>query len=308
MKFTTTALFAAAAIGASAHPSGHAHKHAHRSVGEAKFVQYVQPQPSVEAVAVAEPTSTTAEAPQPTTEAPTQQSSAAPEDDSSSSGGDSGVDTYTEFCGGQSYTKVWNKKRATTAEIAFKGNIGAPGDYGCNMMLVKSNVAKKYKYVAAIKNASDKEQECVAYLKIGPVNDEINGFFKGKEAKSFSIPAGVTQHLAVDDNTQGGVICQAGGIETTTWGEFASTWAEFDMGNASNDNWSGADASCLVASRAGLDIPGLQICGHGECSTINPGGSGTNAFLKGMEAEDGHGLNIPAGDVWLDITVGYSGN
>ncbi|KAG9251873.1 uncharacterized protein F5Z01DRAFT_254266 [Emericellopsis atlantica] len=295
MKFTTTALFAAAAIGASAHPSGHAHKHAHRSAGAAKFVQYVQPQPSVEAVAAAEPQPTTNEAPAQTTTAQADQG-----DDSSSSGGDSGVDTYTEFCGGKS-------KRATAAEIAYTGNIGTAGDYGCNMMLVKSNVAKKYNYVAAIKNASGKDQDCVAYNKIGPVNNEINGFFKGNEAKSFTIPAGVTQHLAVDENTQGGVICQAGGIETTTWGEYASTWAEFDMANTSNGGWSGADASCLVASRAGLDIPGLQICSQGTCSTINPGGSGTNAFLEGMEAEDGLGLNLPAGDVWLDITVGYSG-
>ncbi|KAI6782754.1 Allergen Asp f-like protein [Emericellopsis cladophorae] len=295
MKFTTTALFAAAAIGASAHPSGHAHKHAHRSAGAAKFVQYVQPQPSVEAVAAAEPTTTAAEAPAKTTAAQADQ-----DDDSSSSGGDSGVDTYTDFCGGKS-------KRATVAEIAYTGNIGTADDYGCNMMLVKSNVAKKYNYIAAIKNASDKQQECVAYLKIGPENNEINGFFKGKEAKSFSIPAGVTQHLAVDENTQGGVICQVGGIETTKWGEYASTWAEFDMANTSNDGWSGADASCLVASRYDMTIPGLQICGHDTCSTINPGGTGTNAFLKGMEAEDGWGLNIPAGDVWLDITVGYEG-
>jgi hypothetical protein len=305
MRFTTTALFAAAAIGASAHPSGHPHQHAHRSVGAQKFVQYVQPQaPAVEAVPVPEPAPTTSEAPK-AAEAPKEAPKEKKPKEDKNKGGDSGVDTYTEFCGGQQYTKIW--KRATLAEIAYKGNIGAPGDYGCNMMLVKSNVAKEYKYVAAIKNDADQEQECVAYLKIGPVNDEINGFFKGKEAKSFKIPPGVTQHMALDENTQGGVICQVGGIETTQWGEFASTWAEFDMGNASNGGWSGADASCLTASRYDMTIPGLQICGHGTCSTINPGGTGTNAFLKGMEAEDGHGLNIVPGKVWLDITVGFSG-
>jgi hypothetical protein len=321
MKVSVPVLLAAA-LGVSAHPSGHGHRHAHRSLeARNEFVMYQKPPPP-------EPTTTsttsTAAPPKPTTsstteevkiavatEEPSSTSSAAPkpkpspdnsDDDSSSSGGSGlGVSTYTEFCGGN------KKKRATLEEIAYKGNTGTDDNYGCNMMLVQSNVAEKYKYLAIIENIDDEDYECVAYNKIGP-DGGINGFFDGHEAIRFIIPAGGKQHLAADENTQGGVICDKGSVPLTSFGEFASTWAEWDFGNESNDGWSGADASCLVAAALGLDIPGLQICGHDTCSTIYPGGDGENAFLGGMEALDGLGLNIAPGKVRLEVTYGFKGS
>lgn len=321
MKFSTAAVLLTSALGVSAHPSGHGHKHAHRSLEAREFVMYNKPPPppAPEPTTTSapppppKPTSTKAPEPEPTTEAPKPKPS--PEDDSSSGSDDAvgifqkanelkdaglGVSTYTEFCGGK------KAKRATLDQIMYVGNIGTDDDYGCNMMLVGSNVADEYKYVARIENVDEDDYDCVAYLKVGP-DGGINGFFDGNEALRFTLPGGTVQHLAADANTQGGVICDKGKIPLTKWGGFASTWAEFDFGNESNDGWSGGDASCLIATAQGMPVPGLNMCGHDECSTIFPGGDGINAFLAGMEEEDGFGLNIPAGKARITITYGFTG-
>lgn len=316
MKFSAPLAVAAAAIGVSAHPSGHGHNHnlAHRSAQQ--FVKYVQPAP--------EPTTTSSPPPPPPK--PTAEEKPKPEagifkeesteekkpekkpeqkqTDNSSGGGSEGqgVSSYTPFCGGA------KTKRATLEEIAYTGNVGSDGDYGCNMMLAKASAAKEYKYKAKINNVLDKEQHCVGYLKIGP-KGLIDGFFSGNQVLDFYVPANSVQYVVADENTQGGVICDVGEVPVADFGEWASTWAEFDFGNESNDGWSGADASCLVASRQGHDIPGMQICGCGsECSKIWPGGKGSNAFTAGMEAEDGWGLNCVAGPLELEIDIGWNGN
>ena len=296
MKVSASALLIAAALGGvSAHPSGH--KHMHRSLEERGFVKAGRPAPPAPTT-TAQPT-TQAPKPTSTSEAAAKPTSSKPSNGSGSGSGQ-GVSTYTEFCGGK------KAKRATTAEIAYKGNVGVTGNYGCNMMLAQSNVADEYKYNVKIKNAVDDEQECVCYNKIG-ADDGINGFFDGNEALRFKLPGNGVQYVVADENTQGGCICGVGKVPLTSFGEFASTWAEFDFGNESNGGWSGADASCLVSAAEGLDIPGMNLCGHGTCSTINPGGTGKNAFLGGMEALDGLGLNIPAGKARLEVTVGYQG-
>jgi hypothetical protein len=96
-------------------------------------------------------------------------------------------------------------------------------------------------------------------------------------------------------------------VPKTSYGQYAGVWFEFDFGNPSNGGWSGADCSSLVASSAGMPVPGCQVCCGGVCSTINPGGSGTNAFLAGMEAVDGLGCNLPPGSQHLQANVGFSG-
>lgn len=311
MKVSASAVLLAAALGGvSAHPSGHAHKHMHRSLEErGNFVKAGRPAPPEPTTTSTTAVPTTTAAPPPseptsTSEAPAPSSSAPSNGggNGGSGGEGQGVSTYTEFCNGEK-SKV---KRATAEQIAYKGNVGTDSNYGCNMMLAKSSVADEYKYSVKVVNALSEEQECVCYNKIGPTGG-INGFFDGNEAIKFKLPADGTQYVVADDNTQGGCVCDVGSVPLTGSGEFASTWAEFDFGNDSNDGWSGADASCLVAAAEGLDIPGMNLCGHGTCSTIYPGGKGKNAFLAGMEALDGLGLNIPAGKARITVTVGYSG-
>ena len=322
MKFTTTAALLSAAIGATARPSGHAHSHAHRSIeARGNFVMNMKPvAPPVVPETTAAPAPTeAAPAPKPKKEKkpkepkqpeepkePTETKQPSQKQPKPSPSKGSGK--AKPFCGGKSYTKVYdNKKRASIADIFSKGNIGADDDYGCNMMIVDEDVAEDYEHITTFTNKAGKSMECACFNKIGPSNDEVNGFFNGKQALKFNIGAGEKKYLAADDNTQGGCSCGVGKVALTNWGEFADTWLEFDFKSAVNDDWSGADASCLVAAAEGMDILGMQVCGHDECSTINPGGTGTNAYLGGMEAEDGVGLNIAPGKVRLDVTLGYTG-
>jgi hypothetical protein len=300
MKFTTTAAIMAAAMGASAHPSGHAHMHAHRSIeARSNFVMAKKPViPAPAPVEVASVPETTASKPKPKPKPTTQPDPAAP-----SSGSSSGA--IKPFCDGVTYTKSYSK-RATLADISYKGNVGAEGNYGCNLMMVDADIAEDYDHLTTFTNAADEDQECACFLKIGADNG-INGFFNGNQALKFSIGAGEKKYLVADDNTQGGCACGPGSVPLTSFGEFAGTWIEFDFNSDINNHWSGADASCLVSVAAGMDIPGMEVCGHDTCSTINPGGTGTNAYLGGMEAEDGVGLNIGPGKVRLAVTVGYSG-
>jgi len=283
-------LLLAAAVSVSAHPSGHAHMH--RSIDKrGKFVMAKKPTiplpaPSVEATEV-KPTQPS----EPKKEEPKK------EEPKPSSG------EVKAFCNGNAKRVI---KRATLDQIMYAGNVGSHGNYGCNMMVVDNDHADEYKYITTFTNESGEDQKCVCFNKIGP-DGGVNGFFKGNQAVDFTLPAGGKKVLAADENTQGGCACGTGSVPLTSFGEFASTWLEFDFGNESNGGWSGADASCLVSAANGLDIPGLNVCGHGTCSTINPGGTGENAFLGGMEALDGLGLNLPAGKVRLEVAVGYSG-
>lgn len=297
MKFSSTTLLLAAALGVAAHPSGHAHKHIHRSAVDKRTDFFVakKPAPPAPVKAVVAPSSVVVPAPTtPTAQATPQASSP------SGSGSGTGASVYTPFCGGKT------SKRATAAQIGYKGNVGTAGNYGCNMMLIQSSIANQYDYTTTFTNAGSEDQKCACWNKIGPDNG-INGFFKGNQALNFDLPAGGSQVVAADANTQGGCSCGAGELSLTNFGQFAGTWVEFDFGNESNGGWSGADASCLVAAKYGLTIPGLNVCGSGTCSTILPGGTGTNAYLAGMEDADGVGLNLPAGKTSLQVTVAYQG-
>jgi hypothetical protein len=309
MKFTASALLLASAFGASAHPSGH-HGHLHRSVDKrGHFFAAVKPEPTTTTAPAPVTTSSVAPPPPP----PSSTSSAAPvpsatgslENNNESSSGSS---SSASFCGGNYKRHLPDvSKRATLADISYVGNLGASGNYGCNIKEVSAAEAESYEHLMTFDNVSGEDQKCVCFLKIGE-DGGINGFFNGNQAIDFSIPSGGSSYIVADDDTQGGCACGTGGsVPLTSWGEFASTWLEYDFKSKVNNGWSGADASCLVSSALGLDIPGLQVCGHDTCSTINPGGSGTNAYLKGMEDEDGVGLNIPPGDVRLTIKVGYQG-
>ncbi|KAL6871249.1 hypothetical protein J3F83DRAFT_734752 [Trichoderma novae-zelandiae] len=283
MKFSTTSVLLAAALGVSAHPSGHAHKRAHNSVeARGDFVMANKP----------------AEAPTTTSAAPV----ASPTATASSGSESSGTATVKPFCGG-------NSKRATAAEIAYKGNVGAGGSYGCNIMTIDNSLVDKYQYTMVFDNAGA-DTTCFCWNKIGP-DGGINGFFKGNQAITFDVPAGGKQAVAVDTNSQVGCACGSGGPELTPIGQFASTWVEADFGNISNGGWSGADASSLVAAAAGMTIPGLKVCGTGDaagtCSTIFPGGKGDNAFTAGTEYLDGLGLNLAPGKTSLLVTIDYQG-
>lgn len=310
MKVSASVLLAAA-LGVSAHPSGHGHKHAHRSVeARADFVMAAKPvipapEPTTTSVAPPPPPpTTTSVAPPPaktTTAAPkVEETTVNTESTDSSSSGSTGGSSKA-FCGGKS-----NRKRATLGEIAYTGNVGTSGDYGCNMMMVDS--ASGYDYTSTFTNVGDDSQTCVCWLKIGPLG-LINGFFTGNEVLTFDLPAGSSKVLAAEANTQGGCACGHGEVPLSGNGQFASTWYEFDYANESNNGWSGMDISSIVPAAEGMTIAGMKCCDADEstCSTIYPGGKTDNAFGGGDEAKDGLGLNIPAGSAHIKVDVNYSG-
>lgn len=308
MKFSA-AVALAAAIGASAHPSGHAHRNAHRSVEGREFVMAVKPAPPAPPAPATTtappppppPPATSSVAPAPSTAAPPVANTAAAVDSSSSSSASSpaGSDAgYKPFCNGV-------KKRATLAQIAYAGNTGAPGNPGCNIMEIPASAASKYDYTMNFVNQGSAEQACVCWNKIGP-DGGINGFFKGNQAINFKLPGNGEAHVAFDKNSQVGCSCGPGSVPLTSFGQFAGTWVEADFCNESNGGSSGYDASALVAGKYSLDVPGLQVCGsRGSCSTINPGGTGENAYLKGMEDLDGVGGNVPPGPLKLTVKVDF---
>lgn len=254
------------------------------------FVKATKPDPvvAVKAAIVPAPTTQAPPAPPPTTAA----SSPKAQPTTSSGSGSGGAKS---FCGGGKY------KRATIAQIGYQGNIGSSGNYACNLMMVDN--AADYKYTTTFNNKSGKDQTCVVWLKIGP-DGGINGFFKNNQALTFDLPAGGSKVLAADANTQGGAACGVGSVPTTSFGQYASTWVEFDFANESNGGSSGADASCLVSAANSMSIPALSVCDASTCSTIHQGGTGTNAYLAGMEAADGIGLNLVPGKVALQVNVG----
>ncbi|KAF5025923.1 hypothetical protein F66182_1958 [Fusarium sp. NRRL 66182] len=326
MKFTSSAVVLAAAIGVSAHPSGHAHQRAHN---RREFVVAHKPVTIVEyathvVTAGAVPTDPPAydlpdvpdvpdvpeydvpDVPSPAPAVDPVAPIAKPEEPKEEKPKHKGKQHnksgsgYKPFCGGK------KAKRATLEDIAAKGNTGVPGNFGCNMMTVDADVADKYDYTTTFKNNDTKKKNCVCFNKIGP-KGLIDGFWKNNEALSFSVPAKGSQVVAFDTDSQGGCVCHAGEIPTTSIGQWAGTWLEFDFGSERNKGWSGADASCLVSAAHGEKIPGLKVCGHNTCSTINPGGTGENAYLAGMEDLDGVGLNIKPGKARLEVVIDYSG-
>ncbi|CAK7267421.1 hypothetical protein SEPCBS57363_002583 [Sporothrix epigloea] len=338
MRFTNALVLAA--VGVAAHPSGHAHLH--RAVHEhnqekrdavyitatidGKVVSWTQGgspfkaahKPTIAAAPVVETTPTTsstvaaatstvavpssssspAAAASPSPAASTPAAPATPTGSSSGASG-SGLSVYEAFA--CSAAKK-GKKRATNAEIAYKGNTGCAG-YGSNMKLVQSTIADQYTYGVKAVNSASEAMQCQVWNKIG-ASGGINGFFSGNQALTFTIPAGGAQHVVFDSNTQGGMCCQAGSVSLTSFGEFLCPWLEFDFGDSANGGWSGFDASALVSGAAGGPFGALEACtaDGSVCSTLNAGGGGTNAYLPGDEAADGIGGNLPAGTVSLVAT------
>ncbi len=302
MKFSA-AIVLAAAMGAAAHPSHRAHRNAHRSADGRVFVMNQKPAPPAPTTTDAAPpppaaTSSVAPAPSP---APPVANAAAAVGSSASSSSSKPSSSSSVKSG---YKAFCNKKRATDAQNAYVGNTGASqgGQYGCNIMEISADAVDLYDYTMKFTNQGSGEQSCVCWNKIGP-DGGMNGFFSNNQAISFKVAGNGEAHVAFDTNSQVGCSCGSGSVPLTSFGQFAGTWVEADFGNASNGGWSGFDASCLAAAKYGLQIPGLEVCGKGTCSTVHAGGSGVNAYLGGMEAEDGVGGNVAPGPLALTVKI-----
>jgi hypothetical protein len=282
---------------AAAHPSGsHAHRHIHEKRDPA-FVKAVHKTITETVDATTAPTTTSVAAAVNAAVAVTSSSAAVAATASASSSSSS---SYKEFCSGTS-----KSKRATAAEIAYKGNTGTASEYGCNQMTIDESIASLYNYTIAFTNKATSAYYVQCFNKIGTDN-LIDGFFKGKgETVGFSLAGGATQYVAFESNTQGAcAVAEGTSVPTTSYGEYAGSWVEFDFDNESNSGWSGLDASILVAVSEALSVFPISVVADGQTSTINSDGTGTNAFIAGTAAEDGLGANIQGGNVHATVTVG----
>lgn len=307
----TNWLLLAGALGATAHPSGHAHLHRHaRREDGVTFLKAVhkpipQPEPTVEVKPEPKPTPSVAAAPAPkpsVASAPAVKSEPEQEEDNNA-----GSDSYIPFCS-ESKSKV---KRVTMEQIKYTGNLGTASNcpWNSNMMVVPNNIAAKYKYIQEYKNVAKEPYQVICGNKMGADGENTGSFkVKGQNQLVFMLQPGETKSVACDKNTQGICAWAPNEVPTTTHGQFAGVWAEFDFENASNEGWSGADCSSLVAQAYKMDVPGCRMSHAGVDSIILPGGIGKNAYTIGMEAEDGIGLNIPAGNVVIKVDVGHGSN
>lgn len=313
----THVLFLAGALGASAHPSAHGHLHRASQVkrdGAPVFLRPVRPAivvptPKVEAVPTPSAASKVASSDKDVPKGP--ELSKGNPDKGNSGKGNSGKGnsaSYIPFCSeGGPASKA---KRVTMAQILYSGNLGTAN--GCpwnsNMMLVPNEIADKYKYVQTFENVADEVYEVICANKMGADGKNTGSFVvPGQEPLKFTVQPGETKTVVVDKNTQGICAWAPGSVPTTAHGQLAGVWGEFDAENASNEGWSGADCSSLVAQAYDMDVPGCRMSHNGVNSDILPGGIGKNAYTKGMEALDGIGLNIPAGPWVIANVLGFSG-
>ncbi|KAK3936094.1 hypothetical protein QBC46DRAFT_395868 [Diplogelasinospora grovesii] len=296
MQLTSFLLVTGAAV-AAAMPSGHAHLH--RQAHEKRDPVFVKADhPKIQLpTTTAQPTTTAAPVATSTTASQVSANAAASSSSSSSQ--------YIAFCGGSG-----SSKRATNAQIMYTGNLGTANgcSWNSNMMTVDASIADMYDYVQTYTNVASEPYQVICANKMG-LDGGLNGLFKiaTQTPLIFTLQPGESQVVVSAANTQGACVFAPSAVPTTTYGQYAGAWMEFDTENSSNGGWSGADCSSLVAQAFGLTVPGCQVCGHGTCSTIYPGGQGENAYTKGLEAADGIGLNIAPGKVNMTIKVGYSG-
>lgn len=284
----------AGALGAVARPSGYAHSHLHRSVHAQRdapvFVKNVHNKPLPKVPEKPEPSPISAAALPP---------KATEVEESSES------EEYRPFCGSGS-----KSKRVTYEQVMYTGNTGTKD--GCpwnsNIMLVPNSIADKYDYVQKYTNVADEPYEVVCANKMG-ADGQLTGMFKtdDQEQLIFKLEPGETKTVVSDSNTQGICAFAPHKVPLTKHGQYAGVWAEFDFENTSNQGWSGADCSSLVAQAYDMDVPGCRMSEGGVHSTILPGGIGDNAYTKGMEELDGIGLNIMPGPTVIEVKVGFSG-
>ncbi|EQL03405.1 hypothetical protein G6O67_004217 [Ophiocordyceps sinensis] len=311
MKVSATTLFLAAALGVSAHPSGHAHKHLHRSM----YLKAMRPNPSP--LPAYSPPETTASAVQYTadpTPSPPEHEQLPP---NSTSGPDDSDDNGLGLSTEQPLCPKKQKRDTTYADIVTVGNTGGE-DFGCNLQRIQASLAPHYPYTIKLINDGGKEQECACSLKKAKNGGPNSGTFKGGELFKFTLQPRKYQYLAADPDTKGSCTCAAGTIPTNKYGQYANSWVEFDFASEVNGNeqvrQSGTDASCLTSLDAQLGIQGMHVSRHGSSdapSIICPGaskGSINSYYAKDLHSKGGIGLNMrtePDEKICIVVHVDY---
>jgi hypothetical protein len=205
-------------------------------------------------------------------------------------------------------------KRATDSQINYAGNLGTTGgcSWGSNWMAISEPDLGSFNYTITINNAGSEDMECICANKMG-YDGKLDGSFavssSSQSPLTFNVSPGSSAFVAVEPNTQGMIMCNPNTVPTSSYGQYMGVWLEVDLADTANSGWSGADISALAAQAGGqTSLPGGYVdtaTGSGSPSWICPGGTPyKNAYVDGLQAVDGAGLNLPAGPVSLVYTVG----
>jgi len=301
----TSLILLTGALGAAAHPSAHAHQKFHRRTDPSNV-------PHVKAVhhhdiPAPPPAPSSSPAPPPPDLSVASKGVANTPADSDSNG------VYVPFCAeGGAPSAASKNKRVTLAQIGYVGELGLGN--GCpwnsNIILISASQVPKYKYVQEYKNVASESYQVRCANKMG-ADGTLTGQFDvpGQNQLVFTLAPGESKYVAAMRNTQLACAFAPGSVPKTQHGQFAGNWLEADFENTSNNGWSGADCSSLVAQAYGMPFPGCRVCEPGsdrKCSTIWSTGQAENAYVKGMEADDGVGFNLPPGKVFLQVEVGFA--
>lgn len=330
----------AAALGASAHPSHHGHLH-HKvrqetsscvmvtatidgtaqswcndwsgvstSAPVATATSKAANVPNVNVAAAA--TSTSSAAASTATES-SSSSSSGTSSDSASAGSlvDHALSVISEFTEWTTLCSAFTEKRATVAEISRVGNIGTV--YGCNLALTSDgDVADAYDNYVEFTGAPA-DQTCYVWNKIGKDGEGVNGFeLKSDAYFAFSLAAGESKYVVIQNGTYGGAACQPATLSTPATnsvnGAFAYTWVEWTMVDSAS-GWSDVDASCIQAQLGGSPVNALEITSSSApdvTSSVSSSGATHNGWNTSNIDEDGLGINLD-GTFKGTANLGFSG-
>ncbi|KAL9602154.1 MAG: hypothetical protein Q9219_002018 [cf. Caloplaca sp. 3 TL-2023] len=161
--------------------------------------------------------------------------------------------------GGQSTPVV------TGDRITYIGNVGVP--YGSNMMFVPSDKADSFKYTTTFKNTGQSPLPINVWNKAGRDGQANSGGCTEPNLK-FTLPAGGSQVVAFDENTQAAFSRDCGkgpyGYPTCVWGELDfGDQRPADSTGTANEGHSGFDRSSIPGGAHEVLTVSCLNCGGG---------------------------------------------
>ncbi|KAJ5675484.1 Allergen [Penicillium macrosclerotiorum] len=174
--------------------------------------------------------------------------------------------------------------------IGYKGNVGKP--HGSNIIKI---LQKSLKVTIMAKRSE--AWTVVIWNKIGP-DGRRDGWY-GNACERLTLKDGKTQHIAFDENSQGGWAAAPGyTIPIDDYEGYASTWGGFDFGSTKNSGWSGFDVSAIAAQASNnKSMVWASVILPREPAHLFP--------QMEVTTVDGIGGILPAGPVSLAVMLGY---
>ncbi|KAL8842516.1 MAG: hypothetical protein Q9170_000470 [Blastenia crenularia] len=167
----------------------------------------------------------------------------------------------------------------TGDRITYIGNVGVP--YGSNMMYISADQVDSHKYTTTFKNVGQNPIPINVWNKAGKDGQANSGGCTEANLK-FTLPAGQSQVVAFDENTQAAFSrdCDKGpgGYPSCVWGEldFGDQRPD-DSTGAGNKGHSGFDRSSIPGGAGEVMTVSCMNCGGGDQTSSREKNSFTNA-------------------------------